>query len=369
MTEWKRADTDWMHKARWGMMTHYLYELTDTEDASDEAVHKFWRDWDAGARPGIIPESSEKAAIEQWNRRVDSVNVDALAQHIAETGAGYLVFTVGQTSGFFCSPNATYDGILAMDHTRLSRRDLVADVAAALAKRNVRTIVYIPAGPSYQHPRAVEALACVPEWDASGWGIKPGAYSSKHPVDERLTEYQRNWESVIREWSLRWGTLASGWWVDGCYYADKMYRHEDAPNFRSFAEAMKAGNPNAVVAFNTGVRIHCHTEYEDYTAGESNDLYTLVSPSAPFYRFMGGAQLHIMTFMGMFWCTGNPRFPDGLPALYTRHINSFGGVVTWDVPIRPDGTIRDALWRQLDRIGQEMRNPQIKSGRRPHESG
>jgi hypothetical protein len=355
MNDWKRANTDWMHKARWGMMTHFLFELCDFEGATDESGRKFWCDWESGIRAGFIPKSSEKSAIEQWNRRVESVDVEALASRIADAGAGYWVLTVGQTSGFFCSPNAAYDRLLALEHSRLSRRDLIADVAAAMAKRNVRMIVYIPAGPSYQHPHAVEALGCTPEWDASGWGIKPGDYLRRHPVDERLSHYQRNWESVIREWSLRWGNLAAGWWVDGCYYADKMYRHEDAPNFRTFAEAMKAGNPDALVAFNTGVRVHSHTQYEDYTAGESNDLYTVVSPAAPFDRFMGGAQLHVMTFLGRFWCTGNPRFPDDLPALYTRHINGFGGVVTWDVPIGRDGTIRDAFWRQLDKIGIETR--------------
>eukprot|EP01046_Picozoa_sp_COSAG06_P043602 COSAG06_NODE_5739_length_3299_cov_19.417813_1_plen_24_part_10 len=23
---------------------------------------------------------------------------------------------------------------------------------------------------------------------------------------------QRNWEAIIREWSLRWGDLVDGWW-------------------------------------------------------------------------------------------------------------------------------------------------------------
>ena len=355
MSDWKRANTDWMHQARWGMMTHFLADLTDIEDTTDEATQKFWRDWEAGIRNGSAPESSSKTSIDQWNRRVESVNVPALAQRIADTGAGYLVLTIGQTSGFYCSPNATYDRLVGLSPSRLSRRDLVADIAGELGKRNVRTIAYMPAGPPCQQREAVEALRCTPEWDASGWGIKPGTYLRRHPVDERLSDFQRNWESVIREWSLRWGTLVSGWWVDGCYYADKMYRHEDAPNFRSFTEAMKAGNPDALVAFNPGVKVVCHSQYEDYTAGESNDLYTLVSPGAPFYRFMGGAQLHVMTFMGRFWCSGNPRFPDDLPALYTRHTNGFGGVVTWDVPIRPDGTIRDAFWRQLDKVGIETR--------------
>ena len=51
----------------------------------------------------------------------------------------------------------------------------------------------------------------------------------------RLAEFQRKWEAVIREWSLRWGKSVSGWWIDGCYFADQMYRFDDEPNFASFA--------------------------------------------------------------------------------------------------------------------------------------
>ena len=130
-------------------------------------------------------------------------------------------------------------------------------MAAELARRGVRTIAYMPAGPPAQQRAAVEALGCTPKWDATGWGIGPGTFLRRREVDERLSEFQRNWEAVIREWSLRWGKLVAGWWVDGAYFADRMYRHEDAPNFRSFAEAMKAGNSEAVVAFNPGVMVVC----------------------------------------------------------------------------------------------------------------
>ena len=90
--------------------------------------------------------------------------------------------------------------------------------------------------------RAVEALKCTPEWDGGRWQLKPGDYTT-HSVDERLSEFQRNWEAVIREWSNRWGDDVSAWWVDKCYYANVMYRHPDEPNFAGFAAAARAGNP------------------------------------------------------------------------------------------------------------------------------
>ncbi len=129
--------------------------------------------------------------------------------------------------------------------------------------------------------------------------------------------------------SARWGGTVSGWWIDGCYYADKMYRHPDGPNFRSFAAALKAGNPDAQVAFNPGVLVPIvtHTECDDYTAGESN---VMVTPNRyhVFDRFVNGAQFHVLSYLGDYWCHGEPRYPDELAASYIRYINGFDGAVT-----------------------------------------
>lgn len=320
---WKRANTDWMRDARWGVMTHYLPDL---------------------------PSAKEPAAmtVDEWNGWVDSFDVPHFVDTIASTGAGYLVFTIGQSSGYFCSPNQTYDRITGLTPSRLSRRDLVGEIAAGLAPTGVRLIAYLPSHAPSNHREAVEALRCTPEWDASMWGLKPGRYYRRQPVDDRLTDFQRYWEAIIREWSLRWGKLVHGWWIDGCYYADRMYRHADAPNFRSFAGAMKAGNPDALVAFNPGVvvPIVCHTECDDYTAGEANVMVT-ANRYHVFSRFIDGAQFQVLTYLGDYWCYGQPRYPDDLIVNYTRYINSFGGAVTWDAPISREGKIPEAFLRQL----------------------
>jgi len=328
LNPWQRANTDWMRDAHWGVMVHYLPDL---------------------------PSAKEPAAItvDQWNRQVDRFDVAHFVETIADTGAGYLIFTIGQGSGYFCSPNRTYDQITGIDPNRLSHRDLVGEIAAALQKKGVRVIAYLPSHAPSKHREAVEALRCTPEWDASGWGLKPGCYYRQHPVDERLTEFQKYWESIIREWSLRWGKTVSGWWIDGCYYPDKMYRHADAPNFRSFAEAMKAGNPDSLVAFNPGVLVPVisHTEYDDYTAGESNVMVT-ANRHHVFTRFVNGAQFQVLTYLGDYWCYGNPRYPDELVIAYTKYINRFEGVVTWDAPILAEGRIPDVYLRQLAKVGR-----------------
>jgi hypothetical protein len=329
-TPWKRANTDWMRDAHWGVMTHYMADLPSSKEPAD-----------------MTPE--------RWNRHVDGFDVPRFVETIASTGAGYLIFTIGQCSGYFCSPNETYDRLVGVRPSRLSQRDLVGDIAAALQKRGVRTIAYLPSTAPTKHQEAVEGLACTPAWDASLCGLEPGTYVRRQPVDERLSEFQRNWEAVIREWSLRWGKSVSGWWIDGCYYADKMYRHADTPNFRSFAEAMKAGNPDSLVAFNPGVLVPviCHTECDDYTAGEANVMVTPCRYHV-FDRFIDGAQFQVLSYLGDYWCYGKPRYPDALVVEYTKYINSFGGAVTWDVPIALDGTIPDAFLRQLSVIGETI---------------
>ncbi len=116
------------------------------------------------------------------------------------------------------------------------------------------------------------------------------------------------------------------------------------PNFDSFAKALKAGNPNSIIAFNPGVIVPVIslTEYEDYTAGEISDAFP-VCPG----RWNNGAQYHILSYLGNRWGGGEPRFPNEFVLGYTKHVNSKGGVVTWDVPITDDGLIPQAFLNQL----------------------
>ena len=296
------------------------------------------------------------AACDAWQRRIDNLPVERLAQAIADTGSSYHFLTLGQNSGFYCSPNAVYDQYVGEVPSRLSRRDLMADLAQALARRGVRTLAYLPSHAPVHHRLAVERLGFTPSWDASMWGLQPGMYlnSQDTPPDPALRQAQQRWEAIICEWSKRWGSLVSGWWIDGCYYADQMYLQPEAPNFRSFASALKAGNPHAIVAFNPGVRmpIISATPFEDYTAGEVNHL-VVDYQHQPLTRHVEGAQLHILSFLGRFWGSGEPRFSDELVVGYTRHINQHGGVVTWDVPISAAGDIPVPFLRQLRCIGKK----------------
>jgi len=166
----------------------------------------------------------------------------------------------------------------------------------------------------------------------------------------------------VREWSLRWGRSVHGWWVDGPYDAPA-YKHPDAPNYRSFAEALKAGNPDSLVAFNNGLRVPVYsmTEYEDYTPGEIDRDMTVApghlpdfSRLASYARFISGAQFHILTIMGQWWGQGPVRFPEEFTIGYTKYINSKGGVVTWDIALTKAGLIEEEFRPQLAALSRAI---------------
>ncbi len=316
--------TDWFHQAGWGLFFHYL------------------------AAPASSTNEAELTS-DEWNRRVGSFDAEAFAAQVAEIGAPYVFLTIGQNSGFYCSPNQTYDDIVGIHPGKCSRRDLIADVARALQPHNIRTLVYLPGNGPMRDEEALRKLRFTPPWDASSSGGFNNALCDPH-TDEHLTEFQQNWEAIIREWSLRWKQNVSGWWIDGCGFADKMYLQDDAPNFASFAAALRAGNPESIVAFNRAVLEHnpkmAATPEEDYTAGEVFDLFAICKG-----RWMEieekPVQWHTLVYAGEYWGRGKPRFPDSFIEGYTRHVIENEGVVTWDIPVSDTGEIPHSFIEQM----------------------
>ena len=252
-----------------------------------------------------------------WNAAVNGFDAAKLAEQIAELGAGYAVLTLGQNSGYYCAPNTTYEELCAPG--MCSERDLIADFAAELRKFDKKLIVYFTSGAPDRCDLALERL---------GW--KPGA---------RNAEFQIRWENVIMEWSSGWGKEIAGWWIDGCYFADQMYRRPEPPNFHSFASALRAGNPNSALAFNPGVSYPPidMDDTEDYTAGEMNEPWRIDVAGDS----IGGDLLHCLSYLGTTWGATPLRFtPEDVDAI-TAEVVENGGIFSWDTPINGDGTIPD----------------------------
>src|SRR4051794_22750514 len=92
----------WMQEAHFGVMTHFL------------------EDWIA--RRENMP--GGRMSVEEWNKLIDTFDVEALAGQLESVGAKYYIITIGQNSGFFLAPNPTYDRIVGVQSSHCSRRDL-----------------------------------------------------------------------------------------------------------------------------------------------------------------------------------------------------------------------------------------------------
>jgi hypothetical protein len=301
----------WMREARWGVMSHYL---ADWRERSDH----------------------EPRGVEHWNDLVDHFDVEALADQLKSVGAGWYLISIGQNSGYYLSPNATYDKITGIAPSKLSRRDLVADLGTALRKRGIKLMVYLPSG----GPAGDKVASAALKWQGG---------------PHRNAEFQHNWEAIIREWSVRWGDKVAGWWFDGCYWPNTMYRSDQEPNFGSFAAAVRAGNPASIVAFNPGVvyRTISMTPHEDYIAGEIDkpDQWTA---KRNFDGLIDSAQVHVLTFLGERWGQGAPRFTPEQILAFSDKVGGEGGVVTWDTPIQKGGTFAPEFLAQLKAIGDSF---------------
>jgi len=326
--------TDWFHAARWGAASHYL------------------SDFASNTTP--VPFSPD-----EWNRRIDAFDVEGLADQLAAARVGFYMLTIGQNSGYYLSPNSAYDRFVGHQPSHCSRRDVIADLAAALDRRGIPLLAYLPSGAPTQDKTACAQL----QWE---WGFEGGHPHEGKRTGKRLREFQLMWEEVIREWSLRWGSLVRGWWFDGCYFADEMYRHSDAPNFHSFAAAARAGNPDSIVSFNAGIMLVPHSEAEDFTAGETNEPESLDCRD----RWEVGTdghreQYHMWSYLGKSWGSLPLRFTDAQAYLFTRRVVDHGGVTMWDVAIQQDGRLPSAAASQLSTLGTMLRDADRKGLIRP----
>ena len=270
-------------------------------------------------------EVSDEMNSDIWNKRVASFQVKQLGSQLSSLEIPYFFITIGQGGGYFCAPNETYEKYFGPGEGKLSQRDLIADLAAELIPRGIRMCVYLPA-----------------------YGRKESA------------EVQEKWQEIIIEWSNRWGKSISAWWIDGGVFSNpEMYR--------AYTEAFKSGNPDALIAYNTGPigwspePKKPATPYEDYLAGEVNWRLPVsgVRPWDQKEYYMGpniaGDQLHFLTFLGSFWGLGEPRFPDELVVGWTKHINNHGGAISWDIPLTYSGIISESHFRQLQVLTKATR--------------
>ena len=299
-------DTDWFRDARYGVFMHFL------------------------------PGNPQQLA------QVNDFDTAALAGQLEAVGAKYFVITLGQNSGFFNAPNATYDRIAGYKAgEKCSTRDLPLDLYRALHPKGIKLMLYLPCQTPNDDRQAQKAF-----------GINAGR------GDQRMDlEFAKKWARVIQEWSDRYGDKVVGWWFDGGYewvgFNESMAR--------VYADAVKHGNPHAIATFNPGVSLVRHTRAEDYTAGELNEPFGQVPSS----RSVDGSQWHALTFLGKSWSLRDARLPTAGWVDWVRKVVAHEGVVTldmgpnWDPHAGPIGALAEVQVNQVKAIRAAVRDGSV----------
>lgn len=266
--------TDWMYQAKVGVSTHYL------------------------------------AGTEDLDRMARLFDVEKIAEQLAETGAGWFLFTLQHQPWTMMAPNTIYDSIIGRtDQT--AERDIPLELIRALSPVGIKLMLYVNLrlDPRSRCPEDVREKM-------GGW-----------PPNDTLI---RNIAAVYREFSMRYGKDVAGWWIDGPHHPDIRYSGKREEWFATLAGALRTGNPDALLAFNYSLieryGMMRFSAQDDYTAGETDSLLYV-----PEGRWVDGAQCHIWTFLGEFWSQPGTRFDDRVISEYAKKVTDKGGVLTLEV--------------------------------------
>ena len=214
---------DWM-SGRYGLMTHWLFP-------------------DVGCRRG--------KRLADLNEAVERFDVDALVAGVDAAGADWFIFTIGQNTGYYFSPNEVIDRRAGAGHC--SKRDLVGDIARAVHRKGKRFLAYLPC--EVAGNKTMQA--------GFEWNTAEGTSQDR---------FQTLYLEAARAWALQFGRNLDGWWIDGCY--DWQGFHKSKMRWGEWCAALRAGNPDAALGFNDGSLAlgieNPLTPMQDYLAGETD---------------------------------------------------------------------------------------------------
>ena len=205
-----------------------------------------------------------------------------------------------------------------------------------LNPRGIRLMLYLPCQVPNRDARAQKAFGLAQD-------------AQDQPIDVTFAE---KWAKVIHDWSARYADKVAGWWFDGGY----QHIGFNESIARTYAQAVKHGNPQAIVTFNPGVKLIRWTEAEDYTAGELNEPLNHL----PTDRWVEGSQWHALTYLGSRWSARDTRYPTEHWTRWVKSVVAKKGVVTldagpnWNPTPGPIGSISDAQMAQLKAIGRAI---------------
>lgn len=297
-----RANTDWFVRAGYGLFNHWTSQ--------------------------VPPLRGER---KPYAEAVKDFDVQKYVSMVAETGAGYLIFTANHAEPTFPAP------LKVWEHYHpgwTTERDLIRELADELAKHNIRLVVYL----------ASEIL---------------GGVRASNGVSKLIStpEYQTALEEILGEIGNRYGDSIAGYWFDHASWSKENFQNL---SFERLWHAVKAGNSSRLVAYNFW-QFPIMTEWQDYWADEG----AINKPPAGRYMTVGpakglqyhnsvpidGAYIHLKPNSDM----EGPIYKDEQLIEFIKACIAKQGVVSLGAGISQDLQMSEAILRQLSAVRKAIR--------------
>ncbi|MFC1738873.1 gamma-glutamyltransferase [Planctomycetota bacterium] len=299
-----RASTDWMVKAKYGVMFH----------------------WEPNSQPRHGPKKPYAEAVRDFD-------VNAFADMVEKTGGGYVIFTLNHGHSQWPAPIKSWEKIHPGWTTE---RDLVGDMADVLDKRGIKMMLYIAS-----HCVVDDALSC------------DSISSGEEAVEVHI--------ETLQEMGLRYGRKLAGYWFDGW---DIIPQHSpsSATPFERVFNACKAGNPERIISANYWLFPDA-TGWQEYWAGEIDGPLKPATGRYIEYSAGEGLQLHTLIMLEGIWVHGRPDSEMESPVFteqelidFVRDITGKQGVVTINLGIFQDGTIGQKSAKVMRTLREAIKN-------------
>jgi len=204
-----KPDLSWMIEGKYGIFTHWSLLS--------------------------YPLYGDKRARETFEWGVNTFDVEAYANKIEETGASWVIFTTCHGGQMFPAPIKTLNDVMP---GRTTQRDLIAEIADALNKRNIKLLLYYNFSPG-------------------------GAVAKKLGADKNPEKWFQYLTDFVREVSLRYGKKIAGWG----YFDSTVSSYMMNMPWEDFYKAAMAGNPDAAV----GISTHWRAQYSPFNNLQTGD--------------------------------------------------------------------------------------------------
>lgn len=302
----------------------------------------------------LLPTAYDKSVTPKAPVNAENFDVDVFMEQIDQLPSiNHVMINIGRghQASWYASPYPEMAAIMGND--LFPERDFFGEIVDALIQRDIKVLVYF-----------------------SVTGMD-GGYLSKdrmkkwrtHLSSAELTHNQ-GVAQIMEYYSLKFGNKIDGWWVDR---VTSRFSNED---ILRFATALRAGNPDAMVAMHAkvGYPIIQGTPYCDYTAGHpvpvkkqptwtpSNaamvenieDGMWINQNGEPDESEGTGLGAILMPFQRK-WRDGAANFPTDQAIEWTKRTIAAGGMYTWAIAREGNGFAKPQF-KQLVKINAAIQD-------------